>query len=153
MCDRLHSFCGNQLTALLTLELLLICLLPLFFLLDSIDFNILLICFAYLPPFISPRCAGRSKCSLEATVASLGEDACPRVHKYLEVHFNCTAPGFRPSSPAVAGSLDSVSSSSGKCPLSLILLTDAFLSLFSFFSYSVFPLTTTLTQHLCSNQC
>ena len=84
-------------------------------------------------------------------MASLGEDACPRVHKYLEVHFNCTAPGFRPSSPAVAGSLDSVSSSSGKCPLSLILLTDAslFSFLFLYFSTNHNILTTLALTNLC----
>lgn len=25
-------------------------------------------------------------------MATFNEDACPRVHKYLEVHFNCTKP-------------------------------------------------------------
>lgn len=38
------------------------------------------------------RCAGRSRCRIEATVSTFNEDACPRVHKYLEVHFNCTKP-------------------------------------------------------------
>ncbi|OTF71462.1 hypothetical protein BLA29_012373, partial [Euroglyphus maynei] len=41
---------------------------------------------------IQERCAGRSRCRIEATVSTFNEDACPRVHKYLEVHFNCTKP-------------------------------------------------------------
>ncbi|KPM10509.1 Galactose binding lectin domain containing protein 2, partial [Sarcoptes scabiei] len=64
---------------------------------------------------IQERCGGRSTCRIEATVATFNEDACPKVHKYLEVHYNCTKPRIlTPSSQSKISSslLPSISASS-----------------------------------------
>ena len=59
------------------------------------------------------RCSGRSTCNLEASVSTFGQDPCPRVHKYLEVHFNCTSPRFNSASSSNFGTATSASGASG----------------------------------------
>ena len=102
------------------------------------------------------RCAGRSKCNLEASVNTFGEDACPRVHKYLEVHFNCTAPGFRPSVPAGGAQLNPTSAalapnSSGKCPLADFTNPMLLLSLFLHFLFLYFLLLSSALTFACAH--
>lgn len=66
-------------------------------------------------------------------MATFGEDACPKVHKYLEVHFNCTAPGSvrgkgQQSSPG--GHLAQPQVLSGKCAVPILTNACLFLSPF-----------------------